>query len=478
MNQINLLNELSNWKLEAKLEDTDKYFYDVKELESLISGDKSYLIGRKGTGKTAIAQKIFKINSYNVFTESLSFKNFPFNDLYSLKNTRFTQPNEYITLWKYVIYSTVAKKLSENQSINGPDIEKLRGIFLNDADLSLSRRLKIWTSAQFGSTIFGSGANASASSQVATNDTPWVDRVDMLEDIIRKNIDESDYYIVFDELDEDYKQMLDPEANTRFSSLLTGLFKAVQDIRATFPIHRYKIKPIIFIRDDIYDLQVDSDKNKWRDLSIMLDWRKQDIKNLLTFRISRAANINNNSLRFSEAWHSVFSNYPVEYGNRQQKEMEIFEYMSRSTQMRPRDFISYISICAKKGKGLGGRISPSLVRETDKEFSNYLRNELEDEIGGVISEIRSIFDVISHLRKQTFSIDEFRSSFGDAVKRKSIPDIDVNFVLKILFYFSVLGNQPRQLNSSVFRYENKEAKLNYKESLVVHRGLYKSLQII
>ena len=52
-----LLRELQNWKLEAKLEDSERYFFEVAEVDSVRRGSKSYVIGRKGTGKTAIGEK-------------------------------------------------------------------------------------------------------------------------------------------------------------------------------------------------------------------------------------------------------------------------------------------------------------------------------------------------------------------------------------------------------------------------------------
>lgn len=60
----------------------------------------------------------------------------------------------------------------------------------------------------------------------------------------------------------------------------------------------------------------------------------------------------------------------------------------------------------------------------------------------------------------------------------SIKEGDSGFVLRILFLFSVIGNQPRQINQTVFRYANRDAELNFQENFVVHRGLFKALQIL
>ena len=107
-----------NWKLDAKLEDTSKYFYNYTEVDQILNDEKCYVIGRKGSGKTAICEHILKISEYNVFSEKLGFKNFPFNELYNLENNKYTQPNQYITIWKYLIYTTVCKLMVNNSNRN------------------------------------------------------------------------------------------------------------------------------------------------------------------------------------------------------------------------------------------------------------------------------------------------------------------------------------------------------------------------
>lgn len=49
-----------NWKLEAKLEQ-DRYFYNYKEVQTILDNERCYVIGRKGTGKTAICNYIVTI---------------------------------------------------------------------------------------------------------------------------------------------------------------------------------------------------------------------------------------------------------------------------------------------------------------------------------------------------------------------------------------------------------------------------------
>ncbi|WP_193051488.1 hypothetical protein [Pseudoalteromonas undina] len=57
--------------------------------------------------------------------------------------------------------------------------------------------------------------------------------------------------------------MLVAESHKKYTELLTSLFKAVQDVRSIF--RHSNVFPIVFLRDDIYDILQDPDKGKWTD---------------------------------------------------------------------------------------------------------------------------------------------------------------------------------------------------------------------
>lgn len=470
---MTLLSEIgSGWHTEAKSEDSSKYFFFTSETDKILKGEANYIIGRKGTGKTAISEHITKLSKYNAFCEKLTFKNFPFNEMYGLINSSFTAPNQYITIWKYIIYRSICKKMVENQSIDSEVRQKLGVLFEQDANKGIARWLKKWTAATFGVSILGCGFNIGRTP--IANELSWVEKVDILEDIILEYIDDSTYYIVFDELDEDYKGIVDRKQYDKYTQLLTGLFKAAQDIISIGKQNKLKIHPVIFLRDDIYSLIKDNDKTKWDDLKIDISWDIEKIKGLLAFRISRALDVE--EMPFNDAWHKLFSREPIQIGHRQQKSMSIFDYITRNTHQRPRDYVKYIKICA--GNSPSTPINAHKVTSSENNFSVYLKGELTDEIHSVISEIDCIFDILSQIRKQSFQPDEFRQAFAEKIQDGSIVDQrDPDFVLKVLYIFSVIGNQPRQLNRQIFRFNSNNSNLNPAETIIVHRGLYKSLQI-
>jgi Cdc6-like AAA superfamily ATPase len=267
-----MLKEISTWKLDAKFEEVNRYFYNIDEFKSITNGERCFVIGRKGSGKTAISEKIYIQSSPKLFTEKLTFKNFPFNELYSLQNDKYTRPNQYITLWKYLIYSSICRMMVRNQSIDSGvrvSLEKIYGG--TEPAQNLSRLVSRWVTGGFGLSILGIGGQVTGSkAEPDVGVQSWIDRVDILEDVVSQYLDDSEYYILFDELDEDYRSIVELGDSNKYLSLITSLFKAVQVVRSIFVKSKH-IFPIIFLRDDIYDLVLDPDKNKWDDFRIDLD---------------------------------------------------------------------------------------------------------------------------------------------------------------------------------------------------------------
>ena len=343
----------------------------------------------------------------------------------------------------------------------------------------LSRRISEWTSAEFGASILGTGGSVQVSRQVNENNIPWIDKTDILEDIIMAHCDDSKYYIVFDELDEDYRDLAGADTS-QYIALLTSLFKAVQDVKATFFGSNKKIMPIVFLRDDIYTLINDSDKNKWSDLKLELEWTPEKLKSLLAYRISKDYKDGAVILPFKEAWEKIFTIFPVSYGTKKGKKIHSFDFIANSTHLRPRDFIRYIQCCCSETVSRGDNyIKNGTIKYEDRAFSNYLRDEIKDEVYPLLPDIENIYQVLSNLRKWNFSVKEFIHEYNKYVETGKIKEKNTDYVLDILFNFSVIGNQDKyHKDIYYFKYQHTNMTYNKNENVVIHRGLFKALQIV
>lgn len=470
--------EIASWSIDAKLDDNQRYFYKTFEVDMLLSGKKSYVIGRKGTGKTAIAKFLKSHVSYDFFAQDISLKNFPFNELYSLKDAAYANPNEYITIWKFIIYMEILSLMKKNQALSSEFRKAIESILPRKPTQGFSRRIKNITSNAFN--LNANILSYSQDSEYLTEELSWSEKVNVLEDLIVNNIDNYKYFIIFDELDEDYSYQSSVEPTGEYLNLISGLFKAVQYIKSLAFDLKLKIHPVIFLRDDIYSLIQDNDKNKWSDLEVNLSWTRNSIQPLLAHRLSRAFDQNSKpeNHNFAYIWGEVFSKEPILYGKNRAKEITIYDWLTRESLLRPRDYIKYIQLCAKKVyESNYSHIYPNTVTTQDILYSRYFRGELTDEVHSLIPEIDKIFDIFSKIGKAHLNISDFKTIYESYVEQGKLEDKNYIFILEVLFNFSIIGNFMKGSNKEVFRYINPEASLNFDQPIIVHRGLNKSLQL-
>ncbi|MDZ7910007.1 MAG: hypothetical protein U5N10_18505 [Gemmobacter sp.] len=472
-----ILKEISNWSIEAKDEDTSRYFFHFDDVTQIENGQKNYVIGRKGTGKTAIAEYLHSKNDHNRFSRLLSFKNFPFNSLYDLADRDYTRPNQYISVWKYVIYHYICSMMGENESVcSGCDFD-LSKAFSFEVKGALSRSVRTITSREYNLSFLGVGGGGSLSSEAGVFDFPAANAT--LVDFIKNKIDESDYYVIFDELDEDYRDVLNPDRKSGYFELLISLFKASQSIRSDLRLSNIKI--VILLRDDIFDLCRDNDKNKWLDRSVTLRWDEAQLRKLINFRLSRASELCGQSVEVSDAWQQVFSVTETRWGHKKRRPDDTFRYIVSRTFGRPRDVISYIREAARvaDSRSSGKIDNPSILEGLDAH-SAYMRREIVDEIFPVMDEISEVLNVISRMRKIIFTKKEFNDRFREL--QNTLPAADrskltESQILKILYHFGVIGNVITG-GHRIFAYNSDNKVLDLDKPLCVHNGLLKTLKIV
>ena len=122
-------------------------------------------------------------------------------------------------------------------------------------------------------------------------------------------------------------------------------------------------------------------------------------------------------------------------------------------------------------------ITPDLIKQVDDEFSEYLKNEIIDEIYSELPDYEEVFSILSLIRKQTFNLQDFIDYYKQRIDQGADLNKNPKEILKILFEASVIGNVPKISNRNIFKYESYSAKFNFNEKIIIHRGLYKAFQI-
>jgi hypothetical protein len=460
-----------NWKLEATNENI-KYFYITSEAKEVLAGDKCFVIGRKGTGKTAIRNYIISKaeNEPHCFTRVLSFENFPFYDLQQYSESGFVEKTQYLSFWKYIILSSLAQMLLENNGISSTTHEKLKPIFQPSLKETLLTNIKTWTGAKFSiATLSIGGVRENSDINIPLNK-----KVNILQNYLFENIGSGfTYSILFDELDEGYA---DINFRNKYNDLLTSLFKAVSELKQSFNDCSSCLNPVIFLRDDIFDQLEDTNTNKWMDWQIDLSWNPTKILTMLSHRVSVSCEAD---IEADKLFALISDLKPMKHHYHKQRGIDLFNYMKVRSLNRPRDFITWVIHLARSSiNGSNTLIRHSNVKNAEASVSKNMRTEFENELlGSRKMQYPTLpFELLTIIGKNSFSYHEFKTYYDYFGITRLLEITDIDF-LNLLFKYSILGYRASN-NSFVFRYGNSQIdKINMNKDIAIAACLCEELKI-
>ena len=465
-----------NWGEDDATGDTGlrDYFVEIPEYKEIIAGNIRYVIGRKGTGKSAIAEKI-KIDAddkYDWFYCDLSFKDFPLGSLRSLEDKSQLGKAKYIPIWTFLIYTKLISLILKDESCNNEYTGELRD-FLNknfpSSDIGFTEIIKNITEKKAKLSIpIGEGCLADTLESQTLVHYSKVN--DILEKKIQKIHSNSLFFMLLDELDEGFSVQ-----NIQFSLILLALFRAIEKIYKNLQRDtNIQFRPVVFLRSDIFDSLKDNDLNKLDDFILKLDWSKYsgtayDLKSVVEARIKT-------SLKESDAtWEYIVDEYDE---NKPQYMNSLWNFMINRTYERPRDIIKFLKICRKKN--VPGLLTAEYIKKAEFEYSNWLFKELDNEIFAHNSIWSKGAMLISMIGKNSFKREELEKLFleereiSEYLKNNNLDPICLT---EMLFNFGILGTFDTSTNRWIFKYKDSMLPFNKKAKLIVHYGLIKKFRL-
>lgn len=467
----------------------EQCFRDHEAYLNALSQKKFLIVGRKGSGKTAIFRKLLRLKEPNVFSFGHTFRDYPWHHHDKQKKSGVPDEECFSHSWKYLILITTAKiLLNYDQSVPHDEFSAtaMSGIesFVidtygsRDPDITTvfqpAMRLKL--SASLGFSALGLEGKA-APSLVPITDLPAIAHEvnqNLQQKIIGSLNPESKYYILFDELDIGFKK------DALYAQRLIGLILAARSINLYARDTGRHLNVIVFLRDDIYEFLKFEDKNKITESgAVRIEWDTRRTARTLREIMDK---------RFSEllgypeglAWDRVF-NETKEMRGHQTK----YDHIIDRTMLRPRDMIKFCNATLNEYKR-DTQGSPSFenphVNSARQEYSQYFLSEIKDEIFQHIPNHLEYFEFLRELQAVQFELSEFQS-ICDA-RKSMLPDgVSAATILAELFEFSVIGYyQPGGAGYGgaefVFRYRSPEAMFNINSTkFQVHLGLQEVLAL-
>jgi hypothetical protein len=443
---------------------SDKGFLDAFDVESRIIDDIEFVVlGRKGAGKSIVAQHITAISQQNqIFSTQRYLKDFPFRAFTEVTPGDFDKHSKIQPSWQWVLCLALISKLREDHAGSfhtNADffaatsiLEKvglIENIELKDIVLtSRKREFKI----EFAKAL-GIGYTETSGDPV----TPF-SLAQRLQALVLEFKSPNQHILFIDGLDD---VLTSKELQLE---VLSGLIEVAGNFNELARASGCPIKVVILCRTDLFEQIPNPNKNKIRQSrGVELSWYGHHAD------VSQSPLMQMVSLRAQLSGFNgdVFEEFlPKNYNGK-----PIREAVLNLTRHVPRDIIALLIRLQKVSNG--SRLTEAAVRTAIKNYSEgFLVPELKDELSGYVPEriIEKVFGALTSMHKRKFYVADVVSASGVG------PDDarDVEKALGHLFNCGGLGQAyPRHdgQDDFVFKFRNTEAVLMPGKPLVLMRGL-------
>lgn len=309
----------------------ESYFVDTGVLTRLQRGEKSYVIGRKGSGKTAI----FRLTSparLKVPVLSLDFNEYPWEAHRRIREEGMVAESVYVASWRFMFLEAICKYWSSHfrdveiaksagklvARIYGEENPTLTEILFDK--FKRLRKVDLPNAGDLGG-LGGFELDESKAGPVLAQSISQWSRV--LSDFVTEHFASDPLVVTLDRLDDGW------DASTEAKMLLAGVLKAARDLNIKLRKGGQPAPVITFLRTDIYDELQFNDKNKISADIEFLSWDDGALVDIAEARIARSLEIPQNG-----AWLSVFSSAEM------RQRATIQTYVLKRTMGRPRDIVA------------------------------------------------------------------------------------------------------------------------------------------
>lgn len=458
-----------------------QYFVPFPDFVAIQRGELRYVIGRKGAGKTAVIERVrLELQSDPLFFHAaLSLRNFPLQDFRDLRDRSFRDKAQFVAAWQFLIYIELARMICADEGAQPREVvEELREFMAaNDLTDSLGftssvsalrkadHKLKVsfrWIEGEKG-----------GGDQVQTQTTLHFKKVfDLLAQRVHSVFSSSQYWIFMDELDEGYRA-----GDDGLRLILLALLRAVEDSAIGLRQSGLTFRPLLVLRTDIFDRLEDNDLNKLDDHVLRLQWNSRPDLNDHSLRKVVAARISASiPAHDSDGWPHITDDKNIHHLPKGVD--SLWSYIVNRTYERPRDIVKFLKYCQKHTPA--GILTFMATKEAETEYSQWLYNEIRDELHSYLPVWREAMQCITRAGKGKVSYATFKmllESEPAIADWLSKSNGSTDRIIEILFDFGIFGNLDTN-GRWLFKYKDHDLAWNPRMDLIVHWGLHKKLRLL
>lgn len=510
-------NDAENFKRKEHKALFAKFFTKTNNLNDLLLSHKYFLIGDKGTGKTALA--VYLSNSdYKGFNSKLVYiRETEYQKFVAMKKENQLTLSDYQNIWQVILLLLISKQLEnyEKDDVLFSKFSKFRPLktaieefykkaFSPEIIYALNFVEDSKRAAEILSEYFTVGAEKKTSESFSESRL----QINLL--YIQKKFEtaieslklENNHIIFIDGIDIrprniDYEEYLEC-----IKGLVNAMWTLNNDFLSNIKGSKGRIKIVVLIRPDIFaSLGLQNQNNKIKDNGILLDWRTTypQYRNSEIFKmIDNILSSQQPELReLGESWDHYF---PYQTSSKKRTEDSFVSFL-RFSMFKPRDIISMLNILQENFIREEKRTWP-IFSESDflypdfrHRYGEYLLGEVKDYLSFYHSDqdyelFLKFFEYLNG--KLTFDYDvyiEAFEGFADFVERNNI-GIPIFFessdtFLQFLFQLNIICYIDKTIDNDdmyhwCFRersYANLNPKIKAGVTYQLHYGLNKVFNV-
>jgi len=345
-------------------------FLRTAAYDAAVEGRKRLIIGRKGSGKSAICMTLASAGVAGYVTSLVTPDAMSLDEIRRFELQGVTDVIAKSLFWRYVLSLQVAKHLVSHAAAahrrSVPAVGVLRK-FLTANGQSIDPKLheQFWRAIQrLKSLSLGAfGANLSVEVEAPSEGLKTFNQLEVVErhllECLRAlacPLDHDRLLLLVDQIEQVWSN--DPQSD----AMVTGLLLAAKHVSSRFS----PVRCVVFLRSDIYDVLRFSEGDKFRGEEMRIDWTSVALQDLA---LARARASTCDPLTAMELWAELF---PHEVDG-----IPMPEYLLSRTLMRPRDLIQFANACRDTAEKNGhGRVEQQDVLEAEVQFSQWKLQDL------------------------------------------------------------------------------------------------------
>lgn len=449
-------------------------YYDHQGvIKEAIEGSRFLFLGYKGSGKSAIGQKLSldAEGKSDMHVTNLQLKDFPFNAFAKVGAASAEPETRYPTSWAWLILLQLLGSFHKDRRATessrfSRSVRVLRehGIMLDDDLKSLVIRSSKRTFKAQVPTLLEATHESGGTDQ----ELGFLQLVNHLRSLTRNFRTESRHLIIIDGLDD-----VLTEREVQFRSL-AALVQEVSRINEELRGNGVPAKVIVLCRADIFELFPDANKNKVRrDSAVSLDWyhdpRDPEASALIDLADMRVR------LATGDPDSHLVDFLPKSIDGEQ-----ISRILLSMTRHTPRDFLQLLDTIQKYVRE-GETATIEQVLSGMRHYSiDYFLPEIKDELVGVASpqDIEAIFALLSSMESREFKYSKLKE-FAKNSDHEALQSLPVDRILGVLYERSAIGTvRSRGARSAyTFKYRNRNSTIGYPDRIMLHRGIWKAMNV-